>query len=156
MEISLDREVRRAARNQAELAILMLDVDHFKKFNDSYGHEAGDCILRDVAEIFRQEVRSEDIICRYGGEEFVIILPETSDAEAVERAETIRKCVSQMRVRFRGEALREVTVSIGVAIYPQSGATLEEMLRAADRALYTAKHEGRNRVILAGTMVAAI
>ena len=156
MEISLDREVRRAARNQAELAILMLDVDHFKKFNDSYGHEAGDCILRDVAEIFRQEVRAEDIICRYGGEEFVIILPETSDAEAVERAESIRQCVSQMRVRFRGEALREVTLSIGVAIYPQSGATLEEMLRAADRALYTAKHEGRNRVILAGTMVAAI
>lgn len=155
MEISLDREVRRAARNHTELAILMIDVDHFKKFNDSYGHEAGDSILREVAEIFRQSVRAEDIICRYGGEEFVIILPETSSALAIERAEAIRWSVSQMRVRFRTEALREITVSVGVAICPGCGSTLEEILRSADRALYAAKHAGRNQIMMAESLIAA-
>jgi diguanylate cyclase (GGDEF)-like protein len=155
MEISLDREVRRAARNHTELAILMIDVDHFKKFNDSYGHEAGDSILREVAEIFRQSVRAEDIICRYGGEEFVIILPETSSALAIERAEAIRWSVSQMRVRFRTEALREITISVGVAICPGCGSTLEEILRSADRALYAAKHAGRNQIMMAESLIAA-
>jgi diguanylate cyclase (GGDEF)-like protein len=149
MEIALDREVRRAARNHADLSVLMLDVDHFKKFNDSYGHEAGDFVLRGVADIFRRSVRAEDIICRYGGEEFVIILPDTSQNAALERAEIIRDEVSRMRIRFHGEALREVTISIGLAIYPLSGETLEELLRAADRALYAAKHAGRNQVISA-------
>ena len=156
MEISLDREVRRASRNKSELSILMLDVDHFKKFNDTYGHEAGDCILREVAETFRQSVRTEDIICRYGGEEFVIILPETSPAAALERAEELRHQVSRMRVRFRSEALGEVTISIGVASYPQSGNTLEELLRAADRALYMAKHGGRNQVVVAEPSLATV
>ncbi|QNI32216.1 diguanylate cyclase [Alloacidobacterium dinghuense] len=156
MEISLDREVRRAARNQTDISILMLDVDHFKKFNDTYGHEAGDCILREVAETFRQSVRAEDIICRYGGEEFVIILPETSQESALERAENIRQRVSELRVRFRSEALREITISVGVATYPQSGTTLEEMLRAADRALYLAKHGGRNQVVIADTPLATV
>jgi len=156
MEISLDREVRRAARNHSDISILMLDVDHFKKFNDTYGHEAGDCILREVAETFRLSVRAEDIICRYGGEEFVIILPETSQDSALERAESIRHSVSELRVRFRNEALREITISIGVATYPLSGSTLEEMLRAADRALYMAKHGGRNQVIMADTPLATL
>jgi diguanylate cyclase (GGDEF)-like protein len=154
MEISLDREIRRAARTSNELAILMLDVDHFKNFNDSYGHEAGDCILREVAETFRRSVRQEDIICRYGGEEFVIILPETTCTAAFERAEYIRERISELRVRFRGDALREVTISIGVATFPQSGSTLEEILRAADRALYMAKHNGRNQVVMADASVA--
>jgi diguanylate cyclase (GGDEF)-like protein len=156
MEISLDREVRRAARNNTDLSILMLDVDHFKKFNDTYGHEAGDSVLREVAEIFRQGVRAEDIICRYGGEEFVIILPDTSPEAAFQRAEIIRERTSQLRLRFRNEALREVTISIGVATFPQSGATLEEMLRAADRALYAAKHGGRNQVVMSSVSVATV
>jgi diguanylate cyclase (GGDEF)-like protein len=154
MEISLDREMRRAARNNNELSILMLDVDHFKKFNDTYGHEAGDCILREVAETFRQSVRQEDIICRYGGEEFVIILPETVQAAALDRAEAIRGRISQLRVRFRSEALSEITISIGVAAFPHSGANLEEILRAADRALYMAKHNGRNQVVMADASLA--
>jgi diguanylate cyclase (GGDEF)-like protein len=156
MEISLDREVRRATRNTSELSVLMLDVDHFKKFNDTYGHEAGDSILREVAESFRQSVRAEDIICRYGGEEFVIILPETSQPAALERAEAIRKRVAELRVRFHNQALREITISIGVATFPQSGATLEEMLRASDRALYMAKHGGRNQVVMAEDSLATI
>lgn len=156
MEISLDRELRRAARNHTDICILMVDVDHFKRFNDTYGHEAGDCVLREVAETFRQSVRAEDIICRYGGEEFVIILPETSQDAGTERAENIRQRVSELRVRFRSEALREVTISIGVATFPQSGSTLEELLRAADRALYMAKHGGRNQVVAAGLTLTTI
>jgi diguanylate cyclase (GGDEF)-like protein len=156
MEISLDREIRRATRNNTDLSILMLDVDHFKKFNDTYGHEAGDSILREVALIFRRCVRAEDIVCRYGGEEFVVILPETTPETALQKAETIRAHVSQLRLRFRNEALREVTISIGVATYPQSGNTLEEMLRAADRALYAAKHGGRNQVVMAAANVATV
>lgn len=154
MEISLDREVRRAARNRTELAIFMLDVDHFKAFNDTFGHEAGDTVLREVAEVLRQSVRSEDIVCRYGGEEFVIIMPETSKEEAFDRAESIRLRIAGIRLRFRGEALREVNISIGVAVYPHTGNTLEEMLRAADRALYAAKHHGRNQTILANEVLA--
>jgi diguanylate cyclase (GGDEF)-like protein len=156
MEISLDREIRRATRNNTELSILMLDVDHFKKFNDTYGHEAGDSVLREVAEVFRQGVRAEDVICRYGGEEFVIILPDASPEAALQRAETIRSRTSQLRLRFRSAALREVTISIGVATFPQSGSTLEEMLRAADRALYAAKHGGRNQVVMSTANVAAV
>ncbi|WP_158750170.1 GGDEF domain-containing protein [Acidobacterium sp. S8] len=156
MEISLDREVRRAARNHAELSVLMLDVDHFKLFNDSFGHEAGDSALRGVADIFRQSVRAEDIICRYGGEEFVIILPETDQHAALERAEAIREQVSRMSIRFRGEALGQFTISIGLATYPKSGETLEELLRAADRALYAAKHGGRNQVVVAHPEVATV
>jgi diguanylate cyclase (GGDEF)-like protein len=155
MEISLDREVRRAARNHAPLSVLMLDVDHFKQFNDTYGHEAGDLALRGVAEIFRRSVRAEDIICRYGGEEFVIILPELGQDAALMRAEAIREEVSRMRLRFHGDALRDVTISIGLATYPGSGETLEELLRAADRALYAAKHGGRNQVVTSSHRLAA-
>jgi diguanylate cyclase (GGDEF)-like protein len=154
MEISLNRELCRAARNHSDLAVLMLDIDHFKQFNDTFGHEAGDAILREVAEIFMQTVRVEDIACRYGGEEFVIILPETPLDVALERAESIRARVREMRIRSHQTTLREVTVSIGVAMYPESGGTLEELLRAADRALYAAKHRGRNQIVLADTAVA--
>ncbi|MDI3255222.1 MAG: sensor domain-containing diguanylate cyclase [Bacillota bacterium] len=147
MEISLDREIRRAARSRTELAVLMIDVDHFKHFNDTYGHDAGDYVLRETAEIFRNSVRAEDIICRYGGEEFVIILPETGAEAARERAEQIRRRVQNQQLRFRGENLRETTVSIGIAIYPENGTSLVDLLRNADRALYTAKHRGRNCVI---------
>ncbi len=156
MEISLDREVRRATRNNTDLSILMLDVDHFKKFNDTHGHEAGDCILREVSEVFRQSVRSEDIVCRYGGEEFVIILPETSQDAAMERAEAIRKRVGQVRVHFRSEVLGELTISIGVATHPQSGTTLDELLRSSDRALYAAKRAGRDQVVMAETPLPAL
>jgi diguanylate cyclase (GGDEF)-like protein len=101
-------------------------------------------------------VRAEDIVCRYGGEEFVVILPETSTDLAFARAEDIRKQISAMRIRFHGDALSEVTISIGVASYPHSGNSLEELLRASDRALYVAKHKGRNQVVIAETLLATI
>lgn len=149
MQIALDRELRRAARQQSSLAVLMLDIDHFKQFNDTCGHEAGDAILREVGETFRQAVRAEDIVCRYGGEEFVIILPEISTEAALHCAETLRGKISEIRMRPPGDGLREITVSIGVAMYPQSAEELDQILRAADRALYEAKHRGRNTVVLA-------
>ncbi len=151
MEIALDREMRRAERQQKPLAVLMLDVDHFKQFNDTYGHEAGDTVLREVAETLRLTVRTEDIVCRYGGEEFVVILPEVNGQEAVERADRIRQMVGEVRLRFRAQSLREITISAGVAVYPDNADTLEQLLRLADRALYAAKHQGRNRVVLTPT-----
>jgi diguanylate cyclase (GGDEF)-like protein len=149
MEIALERELRRAIRQQKPVAVLMVDVDHFKNFNDTFGHEAGDNVLRQVAESLRQAVRSEDIVCRYGGEEFVAILPEMPIDGALERAEMVRHQVSEINLRFRGEELHEITVSVGVAMYPQHAEFAEQLLRASDRALYEAKHQGRNRVVVA-------
>lgn len=156
MEIALDRELRRAIRQKRPLALLMLDIDHFKQFNDTYGHETGDIVLREVAETMRQIVRNEDIVCRYGGEEFVVILPELSTEDARARAESLRHLVGELRLHYRGEALRDVTISIGVAMYPYNADSPEELLRIADRALYEAKYQGRNRVILAGQPFVAV
>jgi diguanylate cyclase (GGDEF)-like protein len=147
MEIALEREIRRSARHNKPVAIMMLDIDHFKQFNDTFGHEAGDTVLRELGEALLQAVRNEDILCRFGGEEFVAILPETTLDSALERAESLRRMVSELRVRHRGESLCEITISVGIAVYPQHAESLEEIMRAADRALYEAKHAGRNRVI---------
>jgi diguanylate cyclase (GGDEF)-like protein len=149
MEIALDRELRLAARRKGELSLLMLDIDHFKCSNDTYGHAAGDQILRDAAEILRESVRTEDIVCRFGGEEFLVILPGMGTEASFKRAEDIRRSVSVMRTDFDGASGEKVTVSIGVSTYPQAGQTSEELVRAADRALYNAKQNGRNRVVLA-------
>jgi diguanylate cyclase (GGDEF)-like protein len=149
MEIALDRELRRALRQQTPVALLMMDVDHFKRFNDNFGHEAGDSVLRQVAEILTHSMRGEDIICRYGGEEFVAILPELSFEAALERAQHLRRVISETRPHFRSDGHHGITVSIGVAMYPQHSDSAETLLRAADRALYEAKHQGRNRVVSA-------
>ena len=149
MEIAFDREIRRASRKHTTLAVFMLDVDHFKAFNDGLGHAAGDMALNGVAEVFRSCVRAEDIICRYGGEEFAIILPDISEEVALVRAESIRQSVSEIRLCIRGESTPKVTISIGVAMFPANGDTPEALLRAADQALYRAKREGRNRVLRA-------
>ncbi len=148
MEIALGRELRRAARHQSTLALFMLDVDHFKNFNDSFGHEAGDTALREIASVLSSSIRSEDVACRYGGEEFVIILPEIQPGTAAERAESIRRAISEIRFDFGDEVPRQVTISIGIAVYPENGETAETLLRAADRNLYRAKRLGRNQVIV--------
>jgi diguanylate cyclase (GGDEF)-like protein len=153
MAIALEREVHRALRRSTPLAVLMLDVDHFKAFNDTFGHEAGDAVLREVAECFRQSVRSEDVVCRYGGEEFVIILPETNEETAIERAEVVRQAVGKLRVKFKGESLRQISLSIGIAMYPSPAQDSVDLIRLADRALYDAKHAGRDRVHVAAEPV---
>lgn len=155
MEIALERELHRATRQRQSVAVLMVDVDHFKSFNDQFGHEAGDIVLRHVAEKLYQSVRNEDFVCRYGGEEFVAILPEMQLDGAIERAELVRRRVSEICLDFAGEELSEITVSVGVAMYPQHAKTMELLLRGADRALYEAKHQGRNRTVVAGQPVSA-
>lgn len=148
MEIALERELHRAMRQQKSLAVLMLDVDHFKQFNDTFGHEAGDEVLRNVADTIHQSIRNEDIACRYGGEELLLIMPEISTDDAVERADHLRQTISEIGLHYRGQSLRQITISVGVAVYPHHADTSEALLRAADRALYDAKHQGRNRVVL--------
>jgi diguanylate cyclase (GGDEF)-like protein len=147
MEIALEREVRRASRRNSSLAVFMIDADYFKRFNDTFGHSAGDSMLRAVAERFLSAVRGEDIVCRYGGEEFIVILPDINAEDAAMRAEQIRAGVSSIRVTDRGQPLDGVTVSIGVAIYPHDGRAVEELLEASDRSLYQAKNRGRNQVV---------
>jgi diguanylate cyclase (GGDEF)-like protein len=155
MEIALEREMNRAGRQGKQIAVMMLDIDHFKQFNDTFGHEAGDVVLREVAETMRLGVRSEDIVCRYGGEEFVVILPEITTRAAMERAELLRRMVSDLALRYRGQPLRQVTISIGVAMFPEHSELPEELLRTADHALYAAKHKGRNRVVTADATIRA-
>ena len=149
MEITLEREIRRATRREASMAVMMIDADNFKQFNDTFGHKAGDTVLRSVAERFLSSVRSEDIVCRYGGEEFVIIMPEISPEKTAERAEQIREAISTLRVSENGKTLGPVTVSIGVSLFPHDGRTIEALLQASDRSLYAAKKYGRNQVVFA-------
>jgi diguanylate cyclase (GGDEF)-like protein len=148
MEISLERELARAARRNHLLAVFMLDLDHFKMFNDNHGHAAGDLVLKAVADIFCSSIRTEDIACRYGGEEFTIILPDIAPEAAANRAESIRRAVAALRVPMEQEVCSEFTVSIGVAFYPNDGEAADLLLRRADTALYRAKRLGRNQVSL--------
>ena len=148
MQISLERELARASRRKSILAVYMLDLDHFKRFNDTFGHAAGDLVLKSIAEIFRSSIRTEDIACRYGGEEFTIILPDITPAVAYERAESIRKAVANLRIPLEHEVLGEFSVSIGIAMYPNDGESSEDLVRRADQALYRGKRGGRNQVVL--------
>jgi diguanylate cyclase (GGDEF)-like protein len=154
MEISLERELARAERHNHLLAVLMLDLDQFKIFNDTHGHAAGDTVLRAVAEIFRNAIRTEDFACRYGGEEFTIILPDVTPEGAAARAEAIRRAVADLRVPLDQEVCGEFTVSIGIAFYPNDGEAADLLLRRADLALYRAKRQGRNQVSLFETPAA--
>jgi diguanylate cyclase (GGDEF)-like protein/PAS domain S-box-containing protein len=150
MEETLEREIRRAARNRSPLAVIMLDVDNFKEFNDTFGQEAGDVVLKDLCQVLKTHIRSEDIACRYGGDEFVLVLPDTSAQLAVQRVEDMRSTVGKRELKFRGQLLRPIRLSFGIAAFPADGRTSQDLLRASDSALYVAKSEGRDRVRLHG------
>jgi diguanylate cyclase (GGDEF)-like protein len=145
MEDSLERELYRAAREEGTLGVIMADLDHFKAFNDRSGHVAGDAVLRSLADLLSSSVRAEDIVCRYGGEEFTILLPNASLDETRHRAEMLREAATGMTVP-EGQRL---TLSLGVAAYPGNGTTGRELIEAADAALYAAKSAGRDRVVAA-------
>ena len=147
MEESLQREILRAARKQAQIGIIMADLDHFKKFNDVYGHAAGDKIISQMGKLLKEKFRGSDIACRYGGEEFLVILPESSREDTIKRAENLREEIKKMDMVFQGQILGTITISMGIASYPESGTKMEDLLRIADTALYKAKQEGRDRVI---------
>ena len=144
----LGRELLKARRNRTPVAAILADIDHFKRFNDTWGHEAGDLVLKRVADVIREHVRGSDIGCRYGGEELAVVLPETTLEVAVERAERVRRGIAALRLEHGGHPLDAVTASFGVAIFPQHADNPEALLRAADEALYEAKKAGRNRAVV--------
>ncbi|MGE8213400.1 MAG: diguanylate cyclase [Stenotrophomonas sp.] len=146
LEESLAREIARCGRRNFPLSVLMLDVDHFKQFNDTHGHAGGDAVLAAVGQLLSARLRGEDIACRYGGEEFTVILPESDSTDAHRYAEELRLAISQLAVPFSGKPLPSVTASIGLATYPTDGVVGLTLLRKADAALYRAKRNGRNRV----------
>jgi diguanylate cyclase (GGDEF)-like protein len=148
MEESLEREMRRAMRGRHPVGIIMLDLDHFKRFNDTYGHDAGDDQLRRVGATLQRSIRAEDIACRYGGEEFTLIMPEASLVDAAHRAETIRESIKALNADTRRQLIGGVTISGGVATFPDHGPTGDAVLRAADAALYQAKARGRDRIVM--------
>ncbi len=146
MEESLEREFSRANRNKTSVAIVMMDIDHFKRFNDTFGHQAGDTLLRTLGDFLRRNTRGQDIACRYGGEEFALVLTDSNLAGALQRAGILRQQVKQLSVEYAGQLLGAISVSIGVALFPDHGTTMGDVLRASDQALYSAKREGRDRV----------
>jgi diguanylate cyclase (GGDEF)-like protein len=149
MEESLERELRRALRGKQQLALLMLDIDHFKRFNDTFGHQAGDALLRALGNLLKESTRGQDVVCRYGGEEFAFVLAGASLEAARKRADLLREDIKQLSVQHGGQLLGAVTLSIGIAVFPDNGDNAENLLKAADDALYRAKKEGRDRIILA-------
>ena len=148
MEESLQREIRRSERAQTQIGIIMADIDHFKSFNDRYGHPAGDKVLAKMGSFFKARIRSADVACRYGGEEFVFFWPESSAENTFKRADQMREEVKNLEVHHGGELLASITLSMGISTYPDQGSNAEDLLRVADAALYRAKQEGRDRVII--------
>lgn len=147
-EQQLELEFKRAERKQQKFALLMIDIDHFKVLNDTFGHHVGDQLLRDVTSILMKDMREVDTVARYGGEEFVIILPETTEAGAVFVAQRLRRAVDQAKF-FAGSphSVQHLTISIGVAVYDTDAQFKRDLIEFADAALYAAKHAGRNRVM---------
>jgi diguanylate cyclase (GGDEF)-like protein len=150
MEEALETEIRRAERKEHPIGVIMLDIDHFKAFNDGFGHAAGDQMLRSIGALISSHLRAGDIACRYGGEELLLILPEATGDTAAQRAEDLRARAKKLEVKHLDTALGPVTVSLGVAVYPGNGRTRDELLAAADASLYKAKQDGRDRVVIAG------
>ncbi|MCW5204001.1 diguanylate cyclase [Desulfobulbus sp. US4] len=148
MEASFHREISRAQRYDVPLGVIMIDIDHFNVFNDTYGHDMGDKVLSEIGAFIQEHVRDEDIACRYGGEEIIIILPGASLQNTHQRAEQLRTGIEGLAVEMYDEE-HTVTASLGLAIFPEHGATIKEVIRAADAALYEAKNKGRNRVVIA-------
>ena len=147
MEESLLREVSRATRTRQPLSVVMLDVDHFKKFNDTFGHEAGDHVLKEVGQVLQRSVRDSDIACRFGGEEFTLILPEAGCDIALEICSRVMSSVRSLQLIMGRQHLGRITISAGISVFPSDGDTIQQLLATADEALYEAKEKGRDRVI---------
>ena len=149
LEESLKQLLHYAKRKQQPLGMIILDVDHFKRFNDTYGHEAGDLVLQKISSFLQANIRGSDIACRYGGEEMLLILPEASLENTRQRAEQLREGIKKLQLRHKGQSLGKVTVSLGVACYPEHGSNNQELFDTADGTLYQAKAQGRDRVVSA-------
>ena len=151
MEESLEREIHLAGRKGQPVSVLFIDLDHFKSFNDTFGHDAGDLVLQSIADLFRAFFRATDICCRYGGEEFAIIMTESSGQDSVMRANALRAEVRNLRLNYQNKSLGTITLSAGVAAFPEHGLTSAELLKAADQCLYESKSLGRDMVTVAAS-----
>jgi diguanylate cyclase (GGDEF)-like protein len=147
----LQRELDRARRAATPVAAIMLDLDHFKRINDTFGHAAGDLVLTEIAGLLKRHIRGSDMVCRLGGEEFVLILPGASLDGARQRAENIRNLVKSSDLKYHEQPLGTITASLGVALFPDHAEEGESLLHAADEALYEAKSAGRDRVVVSGS-----
>ncbi|KAB7739743.1 diguanylate cyclase [Parvibaculum sedimenti] len=136
----------RVDRTDLSIGAIMIDIDHFKDFNDEYGHDAGDVVLKNLSDLMRRHVRASDIICRFGGEEFLVVMPGATLARAAECAEDLRKSAAEMQIIHNGITLKQITISLGVALIPDHASDVKDLLDAADQALYVAKNGGRNRI----------
>ena len=146
---SLGREMTRCKRRNLSLAVLMLDLDHFKVFNDTLGHQAGDTLLVAFSRLLQKSVRNEDIACRLGGEEFILIMPEMGRDVAIRRATELLQATRELSVMHEGQILPQITVSIGIAVFPEHSIDTDQLIGTADGALYLAKHAGRDRYAIA-------
>ncbi len=149
LEETMEREIDRARRKELPLGLMVLDIDFFKKYNDTRGHDAGDALLTQFAQLLMDQIRQEDIACRYGGEEFVVVMPGADDNITRDRAQRICDAVRRMKITIGVEVFGGVTISIGVTSYPAHGLRMDELITAADKALYEAKHDGRDQVRVA-------
>ncbi len=147
----LDKELIRTERNKSNLGFMMLDVDHFKQFNDVYGHDAGDAVLREVATVLRANVRGSDIACRYGGEEFALVFPDMPLQQLMDRGEAVRTAIKQLRVSHNSTAVGTISISIGISMFPQNGNEATGLITKADKALYQAKANGRDCIVMSTT-----
>jgi diguanylate cyclase (GGDEF)-like protein len=147
-EQQLDLEFKRSERRRQKFALLMIDIDHFKNLNDTFGHHTGDQVLRDVASILMKDMREVDTVARYGGEEFVMILPETTETGATYVAQRLRRAVEQAKF-FAGspQTIQHLTISIGIAVFDTDAQFKRDLIEFADAALYAAKNGGRNRLV---------
>lgn len=152
MEESLTRELSRADREKTTLGLIMFDIDDFREFNNIFGHDGGDTLLHEMGGFISKRTRGGDIVSRYGGEEFVIVYPRANLEDTKQQAEKLRQSIKKFQAYHLGKPLDKCTISIGVAAYPDHGMTCETLLKSADTALYCAKNEGKDRVVVASNI----
>jgi diguanylate cyclase (GGDEF)-like protein len=149
LEETLEREISRAARSGKPIGVMMMDIDHFKRFNDAFGHPGGDALMRELGALLHTHTRIEDAACRYGGDEFVVALPESPLEIVLARAEELRRAAHLLNIMHEGSVLSAVSMTVGVAVYPDHGSDMDALVHAADEAMFRAKRAGGDRVQVA-------